>query len=114
MRRLEASLDRGVLPEALINTKAAKNLGTPGAGALSGSTQNCACARLWPDRWMPHRPERLDQLPGLPPPLVEQQQAPRLAEAGAREVAQTKEVLEPRRQPALTKPRTQRTRRRHG
>lgn len=74
---------------------------------LSGSTQNCACARLWTAPWMPHRPERLDPLPGLPPSLVEQQQAPRLAEAGAREVAQIKEVLEPRRQPALTEPRTQ-------
>lgn len=43
-------------------------------------------------------------LPGLPP-TREQQQARRLAEAGAVELARIKEALEPRRPPEETKPR---------
>ncbi|MHC2115383.1 hypothetical protein ACYPJF_07755 [Stenotrophomonas geniculata] len=45
------------------------------------------------------------QLPGLPPTREQQQQARRLAEAGAAELARIKEALEPRRPPKGTKPR---------
>lgn len=44
-------------------------------------------------------------LPGLPPTREQQQQARRLAEAGAVELARIKEALEPRRPPKQTKPR---------
>lgn len=44
-------------------------------------------------------------LPGLPPTREQQQQARRLAEAGAEQVARIKEALEPGRPPAETKPR---------
>ncbi|WP_430544075.1 hypothetical protein [Stenotrophomonas maltophilia] len=49
--------------------------------------------------------EPLEPLPGLPPTPEQQQQARRLAEAGVRELARIKEVLEPRRPPKETKPR---------
>lgn len=49
--------------------------------------------------------EPLEPLPGLPPTREQQQQARRLAEAGAVELARIKEVLEPRRLPKKTKPR---------
>ncbi|MGE8398342.1 MAG: hypothetical protein ACN6NZ_00220 [Burkholderiales bacterium] len=42
---------------------------------------------------------------GLPPTREQQQQARRLAEAGAAELARIKEALEPRRPPKETKPR---------
>lgn len=44
-------------------------------------------------------------LPGLPPTREQQQQARRLAEAGAKEVERVKAALEPRKPPAETKPR---------
>ncbi|KAG1247685.1 hypothetical protein G6F65_020034 [Rhizopus arrhizus] len=44
-------------------------------------------------------------LPGLPPTREQQQQARRLAEAGAKEVERIKAALEPRKPPAETKPR---------
>lgn len=44
-------------------------------------------------------------LPGLPPTREQQQQARRLAEAGAKEVERFKAALEPRKPPAETKPR---------
>ena len=44
-------------------------------------------------------------LPGLPPTREQQQQARRLAEAGAEQVARIMEALKPRRPPAETKPR---------
>ncbi|WP_329847221.1 hypothetical protein [Stenotrophomonas sepilia] len=44
-------------------------------------------------------------LPGLPPTREQQQQARRLAEAGAKEVERIKAALEPRRPPKETKPR---------
>jgi len=49
--------------------------------------------------------EPLDPLPGLPPTREQQQQARRLAEAGAKEVERIKAALEPRRPLAETKPR---------
>ena len=49
--------------------------------------------------------EPLEPLPGLPPTRERQQQARRLAEAGALELARIKEALEPRRPPNETKPR---------
>lgn len=72
----------------------------------------CA-ARLYPDLPLREAVARLTDsapiqlpppLPGLPP-TREQQQARRLAEAGARELERVKEALEPRRPPAVTKPR---------
>ncbi|HDX0925539.1 hypothetical protein JY407_04865 [Stenotrophomonas maltophilia] len=44
-------------------------------------------------------------LPGLPPTREQQQQARRLAEAGAKEIERIKEALEPRRPSKETKPR---------
>ncbi|WP_414495450.1 hypothetical protein [Stenotrophomonas maltophilia] len=44
-------------------------------------------------------------LPGLPPTREQQQQARRLAEAGAKEVEQIKAALEPRKPPTEMKPR---------
>lgn len=44
-------------------------------------------------------------LPGLPPTPEQLQQARRLAEAGATELERVKEALEPRKPPAVTKPR---------
>ncbi len=49
--------------------------------------------------------EPLEPLPGLPPTREQQQQARRLAEAGAKEVERIKAALEPRRPPKETKPR---------
>ncbi len=49
--------------------------------------------------------EPLEPLPGLPPTREQQQQARRLAEAGAAELARIKEALEPRKLPAEIKPR---------
>lgn len=49
--------------------------------------------------------ESLEPLPGLPPSREQQQQARRLAEAGAKEVERIKAALEPRRPPRETKPR---------
>ncbi|MCI1151986.1 hypothetical protein [Stenotrophomonas maltophilia] len=51
----------------------------------------------------PIRPE--PPLPGLPPTRELQQQARRLAEAGAKEIERIKAALEPRKPPAETKPR---------
>lgn len=73
----------------------------------------CA-ARLYPEmrlraavaRLLDSTPsEPLEPLPGLPPTLEQQQQARRLAEAGAKEIERIKEALEPRKAPAVTKPR---------
>ncbi|MFS2086339.1 hypothetical protein [Stenotrophomonas geniculata] len=44
-------------------------------------------------------------LTGLPPTREQQQQARRLAEAGAKEIERIKAALEPRKPPAETKPR---------
>ncbi|HDS1228753.1 TPA: hypothetical protein QEF71_002934 [Stenotrophomonas maltophilia] len=49
--------------------------------------------------------EPLEPLPGLPPTREQQQQARRLAEAGAKEIERIKAALEPRKPPAETKPR---------
>lgn len=73
----------------------------------------CA-ARLYPDLPLrlavarltdstPIQPE--PPLPGLPPTREQQQQARRLAEAGAAELARIKEALDLRRSPKETKPR---------
>lgn len=73
----------------------------------------CA-ARLYPDLPLREAVARLTDstpiqppppLPGLPPTREQQQQARRLAEAGAVELARIKEALEPRRPPKETKPR---------
>ncbi|WP_229978762.1 hypothetical protein [Stenotrophomonas lactitubi] len=73
----------------------------------------CA-ARLYPEmrlraavaRMVDDSPrEPLPLLPGLPPTPEQLQQARRLAEAGATELERVKEALEPRRPPAVTKPR---------
>jgi hypothetical protein len=71
----------------------------------------CA-ARLYPDLRLREAVARLTDstpirpappLPGLPP-TREQQQARRLAEAGAKEVKRIKAALEPRKPPVETKP----------
>lgn len=49
--------------------------------------------------------EPLEPMPGLPPTREQQQQARRLAEAGAKELERVKAALEPRKPPAVTKPR---------
>ncbi|XFC39506.1 hypothetical protein ACEF39_002532 [Stenotrophomonas indicatrix] len=73
----------------------------------------CA-ARLYPElrlraavaRMVDDSPrEPLPPLPGPPPTPEQLQQARRLAEAGAKELERVKEALEPRRRPAVTKPR---------
>ncbi|MHC1666132.1 hypothetical protein ACODUI_13395 [Stenotrophomonas geniculata] len=73
----------------------------------------CA-ARLYPDLPLREAVARLtDSTPiqpeppllGLPPTCEQQQQARRLAEAGAREIERIKAALEPRKPPAETKPR---------
>ncbi|KGM23941.1 hypothetical protein LI87_0109205 [Stenotrophomonas maltophilia] len=73
----------------------------------------CA-ARLYPDLPLREAVARLTDrtpiqppppLPGLPPTREQQQQARRLAEAGAKEVERIKEALEPGRPPKETKPR---------
>jgi hypothetical protein len=73
----------------------------------------CA-ARLYPDMPLRQAVARLTdntpiqpapRPPGLPPSREQQQQARRLAEAGAKEVERIKEALEPRKPPAETKPR---------
>ncbi|MDV3515156.1 hypothetical protein [Stenotrophomonas sp. C1657] len=73
----------------------------------------CA-ARLYPDLPLREAVARLTdntpiqpvpQLPGLPPTRQQQQQARRLAEAGAKELERVKEALQPIRPPAATKPR---------
>ncbi len=73
----------------------------------------CA-ARLYPEMRLREAVARLTDstpiqlpppLPGLPPTREQQQQARRLAEAGAKEVERIKAALEPRKPPAETKPR---------
>lgn len=73
----------------------------------------CA-ARLYPELPLREAVARLTDstrirlpppLPGLPSTREQQQQARRLAEAGAVELARIKEVLEPRRPPKEIKPR---------
>ncbi len=73
----------------------------------------CA-ARLYPELPLREAVARLTDstpiqpeppLPGLPPTREQQQQARRLAEAGAKEVERIKTALEPRRPPKETKPR---------
>ncbi|PWQ87167.1 hypothetical protein DKY64_04995 [Stenotrophomonas maltophilia] len=73
----------------------------------------CA-ARLYPELPLREAVARLTDstpiqlpppLPGLPPTREQQQQARRLAEAGAAELARIKEALEPRRPPKEIKPR---------
>lgn len=73
----------------------------------------CA-ARLYPELPLREAVARLTDstpiqpeppLPGLPPTREQQQQARRLAEAGAVELARIKEALEPRRPLKQTKPR---------
>ncbi|EMF58902.1 Hypothetical protein EPM1_4172 [Stenotrophomonas maltophilia EPM1] len=73
----------------------------------------CA-ARLYPELPLREAVARLTDstpiqlpppLPGLPPTREQQQQARRLAEAGATEIERIKAALEPRKPPAETKPR---------
>ncbi|HDS1634374.1 TPA: hypothetical protein QEL43_004057 [Stenotrophomonas maltophilia] len=73
----------------------------------------CA-ARLYPELPLREAVARLTDstpiqlrppLPGLPPTREQQQQARRLAEAGAKEIEQIKEALEPRKPPSEIKPR---------
>ncbi len=73
----------------------------------------CA-ARLYPDSPLRQAVARLTDstpiqpeppLPGLPPTREQQQQARRLAEAGAKEIERIKAALEPRKPPAEMKPR---------
>ena len=73
----------------------------------------CA-ARLYPELPLREAVARLTDstpiqlpppLPGLPPTREQQQQARRLAEAGAKGVERIKAALEPRKPPAETKPR---------
>ena len=73
----------------------------------------CA-ARLYPDLPLGEAVARLTDstpiqlppaLPGLSPTRAQQQQARRLAEAGALDLTRIKEALEPRKPPAATKPR---------
>lgn len=73
----------------------------------------CA-ARLYPDLPLRQAVARLTDstpiqpeppLPGLPPTREQQQQARRLAEAGAKEIERIKAALEPRRPPKEIKPR---------
>ncbi|WP_447899163.1 hypothetical protein [Stenotrophomonas maltophilia] len=73
----------------------------------------CA-ARLYPELPLREAVARLTDstpiqlpppLPGLPPTREQQQQARRLAEAGAKEIERIKAALEPRKPPAETKPR---------
>ena len=78
---------------------------TPGAGARLGF--------IYPDlplleavaRLTDSTPIQPQPLPGLPPTREQQQQARRLAEAGAKEVERIKAALEPRKPPAETEPR---------
>ncbi len=72
----------------------------------------CA-ARLYPEmrlraavaRMVDNTPsEPLPPLSGLPPTLEQVQQARRLAEAGSKELERVKEALEPRKPPAIAKP----------
>ncbi|MBH1635629.1 hypothetical protein I5U65_10865 [Stenotrophomonas maltophilia] len=60
-----------------------------------------AVARLTDSTPIPPPPP----LPGLPPTREQQQQARRLAEAGAEQVARIKEALEPRKPATISKPR---------
>ncbi|WP_285311177.1 hypothetical protein [Stenotrophomonas maltophilia] len=73
----------------------------------------CA-ARLYPELPLREAVARLTDstpiqlpppMPGLPPTREQQQQARRLAEAGAKEIERIKAALEPRKPPAETKPR---------
>lgn len=73
----------------------------------------CA-ARLYPElrlreavaRLLDSTPTELPPpMPGLPPTPEQLQQARRLAEAGTTELERVKEALEPRKPPAVTKPR---------
>ncbi len=80
----------------------------------------CA-ARLYPDLPLRQAVARLTDstpiqpeppLPGLPPTPEQLQQARRLAEAEVKELERVKEALEPRKPPAVTKPRAKTRRRR--
>lgn len=73
----------------------------------------CA-ARLYPELRLGEAVARLTDttpaempppMPGLPPTPEQLQQARRLAEAGTAELERVKEALEPRKPPAVTKPR---------
>ncbi|TPD73005.1 hypothetical protein FJP69_03860 [Stenotrophomonas maltophilia] len=73
----------------------------------------CA-ARLYPDLPLREAVARLTDntpiqlpppLPGLPPTREQQQQARRLAEAVTKDLERVKEALQPRKPPAVSKPR---------
>ncbi len=76
-------------------------------------TERWCAARLYPDLPLREAVTRLTDstpiqlpppLPGLPPTREQQQQSRRLAEAGAKELERVKEALQPRKPPAMTKP----------
>ena len=90
-----------------------RRLATPIRQAKRYAERWCA-ARLYPELPLREAVVRLTDstpiqlpppLPGLPPTREQQQQARRLAEAGAKEVERIKAALEPRKPPAETKPR---------
>jgi len=86
----------------------------PAASIAQGKryAERWCAARLYPDLPLHEAVARLTDttpiqppLPGLPPTREQQQQARRLAEAGAKEIERIKEALQPRRPPKETKPR---------
>lgn len=88
----------------------------PAASVVQGKryAERWCAARLYPEmrlraavaRLLDTTPAQpLEPLPGLPPTREQQDQARRLAEAGAKEVERIKAALEPRKPPAETKPR---------
>ncbi len=88
----------------------------PAASIAQGKryAERWCAARLYPDLPLRQAVARLTDstpiqpepsLPGLPPTREQQQQARRLAEAGAKEIERIKAALEPRRPPKETKPR---------
>ncbi|WP_329893423.1 MULTISPECIES: hypothetical protein [Stenotrophomonas] len=88
----------------------------PAASIAQGKryAERWCAARLYPDMPLRQAVARLTDstpiqppppLPGLPPIREQQQQARRLAEAGAKEVERIKEALELRKPPVETKPR---------
>ncbi len=106
-----------VLGERMVATAYAKNdSATPAVVqqlAKRYAERWCA-ARLYPDLLLRQAVARLTDstpiqpsppLPRLPPTREQQQQARRLAEAGAKEVERIKAALEPRKPPTETKPR---------
>ena len=82
------------------NVRQAKRYAERCGQALSRSPLRQAVARL-----IDSIPTQPPPLSGLPPTREQQQQARRLAEAGAKEIERIKAALEPRKPPVETKPR---------